>query len=127
MIDNLLRFALGCVEQKASGNAAVIFDGFEQLGFVLFAHARQDANLSLARQFLNAFEIADLVCAPDQRDRFRPQALNFQQIEHRRPVFFQQVSVQRKLAFFEHLLHVQKHALADAGNLQDFLGLADQL
>src|SRR5437016_3907444 len=127
VIDNFLRLALSSVYQEASSDAAVIFNGFEQLGFVLLAHARQNANLALASQFLHAFEIADLVRAPDQSDRLVPEALNFQKIEHGGPILFQQLGMQREPAFFEHLLHVRQHAFADAGDLQDLLRFADQL
>ena len=55
----LVGFGLGGVDQEAAADAAVVFDGFDQLGFVLLAHARQFANLALAGQFLDAVDVAD--------------------------------------------------------------------
>ena len=86
--------AFGGVEQEASGDAAIVFDRLEQLLLVLFAHAGQVADFAFARQFLYAFEIADLVGAPDQGNRLRPQTLDLEQIEHGRAIFFQQLGVQ---------------------------------
>src|SRR5207245_10386938 len=82
VLDYLLRSAIGFVEVEASGNAAIIFNAFEDLLLVLFAHARQSANLAFAREFLYASEVADLKCVPDQRDGLRPESLNLQQLQH---------------------------------------------
>ena len=93
MRNQLLGQLLGRVEQKPSADAAIVFDRLQQLLFMLFAHARQFANLSFARQLFDAIEIADLVGAPDQGDRLRAEALNLEQFEHRRAILFQQLGV----------------------------------
>ena len=120
-------FRLGCINQKAPTNAAIVFDGLEQLRLVLFAHARQFANLALSRQFLDTVHIADFVGAPDERDRLRPQSLNLQQLQHRRAVLLQQFRLHRQLAVFEEFLEIAKHAFADAGNFEDLLRLSDEI
>ncbi len=125
MVDDLLGFAFGGVQQEASGDAAIVFDGLEQFLFVLFTHARQFANLAFARQFLHAFDIAYLIGAPDQGDGLRPQALNLEQVQHRRAIFLQQFGVQRESALFEHFLQVHQHAFADAGDFEHFLGFVE--
>jgi hypothetical protein len=58
----------GGVEEEASADAAVVFDCLEELLLVLFAHAGEFADLSLARELFDAVEIADLVGAPDKGD-----------------------------------------------------------
>ena len=64
------------VDLEPAADPAVIFDGLDQLEFVLFSHARQLANLALAREFFDAVNVADFVGAPDQRDRLRSQTLD---------------------------------------------------
>ncbi len=103
MFDQLFRQLFSRIKQKASSDAAVVFDGLEQLQFVLFAHARQGADFAFARQFLHAFDIADLVGAPDQCDGFRAQTLNLEQVEHGRAIFLQEFGVGFDVAFFEEL------------------------
>ena len=93
---------------------------------MLLAHARQGAELALARQLLYAFEIANLVGAPDQGNGFRSQALHLQQLQHRRTILFQQSGVLRKAAVAKQLLKIGKHAFADAGNGQHLLGFGNQ-
>ena len=61
-----------------------------------------------------------------QRDGLRPQPLNLQQLQHAGPVFLQQLLMQPQLAFAAKLLDVRRHSLADAGNLQQLLGLVEQ-
>ena len=41
--------------------------------------------------------------------------------------FLSNSACSESLPFLKHLLHVQQHALADAGNGQHFLGFADQV
>src|SRR5207249_1023403 len=69
----LRRFRFGGVDQESAADAAVVLDGLEQLLLVLFAHAREFTNLSLAGQFFDAIDIADLVGAPDQGNCLWPQ------------------------------------------------------
>ncbi len=69
-------FGFGGVDEEAAADAAIVLDGFEQLGLVFFAHARQFANSSFARQLLDAFYVADFIGAPDEGDGLRSQALN---------------------------------------------------
>ena len=117
----------GGVEEEASGDAAIVLDGFEQFLLVLLAHAGQTANLAFLGQLLYAFGIADVIGAPDQGDGLRAEALNLQQVEHRGVIFLEQLGVQREPAFFKHFLQVQQHSLADAGDGENFLGFADQV
>ena len=127
MLDDLLGLLFGRVEQEAAGDAAIVFDGLEQLLFLLLAHARKLANLSFPGQLLHAFEITHLVGAPDQSDGLRAQALDLEQVKHRGVIFLEQFGVQRKFALFEHFLHVHQHAFADAGDGEHFLGFVDQV
>ena len=126
VLGQLLRGAVGFVEQEAPGNAAVILNRFQDFLLALFAQARQFAQFAFARQLLHAGEIADLEGAPQQRDGLRPQPLDLQQLQHRGPVLHQQVLVRPKFAAAAQLLDVGRHAFADAGNLQQLLGLVDQ-
>ncbi len=89
MVDDFLGFPFRRVEQETPGDAPVVFDGLKQLLFVLLSHAGKLANLSLSRQFFHALKIADLIGAPDQRNRLWSQALNLEQIKHGRPILLQ--------------------------------------
>ena len=57
---------------------------------------------------------------------FGPKPLDFQQLQHRRPVFLEQFLMLPELACLAELLDVGGHAFADAGNFQQLLGLAEQ-
>ena len=87
MVNQLFGELFGGVEQKAAADAAVIFDRLEQLLLMLFAHARQSADFSFTGQGLHSVEIADLVGAPDKCDGLGAQALDLEQLEHRRAIF----------------------------------------
>ncbi len=67
----LLGGAVGFVQQKAPGDAAIIFDGLEDLLLGLLAQARQLAQLAFARELLHSSQVAYLKGAPDQGNRFR--------------------------------------------------------
>ena len=126
MFGQLLRGAIGFVEQEAPGDAAVILNRLQDFLLALFAQARQFAQLAFARQLLHAGEIAYLEGAPQQRNGLRPQPLDLQQLQHRGPVFLQQLLMRAELAAAAQLLDVGGHAFADAGNLQQLLGFVDQ-
>src|SRR5579863_723591 len=126
VFDDFSGLRLRRVDEKASGDAAIILDRLEQLLLMLFSHARQDANLAFLGQLFHAFRIADLVGAPDQGDGFGTEALNLQQVKHRWMIFIQQIGMQRQLALAKHFLKVGQHSFADAGDREDLLGLADQ-
>ena len=83
------RGAVSFVDEKAAGDAAIIFDGFEYLLLALFAQARQRPQLAFLGQRLDTAEVADLKCAPDQGDGFWPEALDLHEFEHGGPVFLQ--------------------------------------
>ena len=91
MLGQLLRGAVGFVEQEAAGDAAIILDRLQDFLLALFAQARQLAQLAFARQFLHAGEVADLEGAPQQRDGLGAESLDLQQLQHRGPVFLQQL------------------------------------
>src|SRR5208282_486902 len=80
VLHEFFRQFFGSVEQKSSGNAAIILNRFQQLRFLLFTHTRQRADLAFARQLLHALEIADLISAPDQGDGLRSESLNLEQL-----------------------------------------------
>ena len=122
----LFGLGLGGIDEEAAADAAVVLDGLEQLGFVLLAHARQFADLAFARQFLDAIDVADLVGAPDERDGFRAEALNLQQLQHRRVIFLEQFGLHGEFAVCEEFLQVAQHAFADAGNRENLLGVGDE-
>src|SRR5437879_6540622 len=67
---------LGDVDEEAAADAAIIFDGFDELGLVLLAHAWKFADFSFAGKFLHTIDVTDLVGAPDQRDGLWAEALN---------------------------------------------------
>ena len=123
----LLGFDLRVIDEIAAADALVVFDGLDQLEFVLLAHAGKFTNLPGAREFLHSIHVGNLVGAPDQRDRFRPQTLDLQQLQHRRVIFLEQLGVQREPAVLEQFLQVFQHAFADSGNGQHFLGIRDQV
>ena len=127
VLGQLFGLSFGGVDQEAAADAAIVFDRLQQLRFVLLAHAGQFADLSFARKFLDAIDVADFVGAPDQRDGLRAQALNLQQLQHRRVVFLQQFGLNGELAVFEEFLQVAQHALADAGDGEHLLGLGDEV
>src|ERR1019366_2395154 len=64
VLGQLLRSAIGFVEQEAPRNAAVTLNRFQDFLLALFAQTRQFAELAFARQLLHAGEIADLEGAP---------------------------------------------------------------
>ncbi len=105
----------------------VIFDGLDQLEFVLLAHAGEFTNFSGARELLHSVHIGNLVGAPNQRNCFRSQTLDLEQLEHRRVIFFQKLGVQREAAFFEQFLQIVQHAFTDSGNGEHFLGIRDEV
>ena len=127
MLHQFFRQFFGRVEQESSRDAAIVFNRLKQLQFVLFAHARQRADLAFARQLLHALEVADLIGAPDQRNRLRPQTLNLEQFEHRGAVFFQELGVRLDAAIFEKHLQIGQHAFANALYFEKFLRLLDQV
>ena len=98
MLGQLLRGAIGFVEQEAARNAAIILNRLQDFLLALFAQARQFAQLAFARQLLHAGQVAHLERAPQQRDGFRSESLDLQQLQHRRPVFLQQLLVRAELA-----------------------------
>src|ERR1019366_5430000 len=51
--------AVSLVNEKTSGDAAIIFDRLEDLLFALFAHARKGLQLALLSQFLHACKVTD--------------------------------------------------------------------
>ena len=118
--DQLVGQLLGGIEREAAADAPVIFNRLEQFLLVFFAHARQFANLAFARQFFHAVDVANLVGAPDQRNRFWPEALNLEQLKHRRAILFEHLGVDLDIAFAKQVLQVREHAFADAGHRQQF-------
>jgi hypothetical protein len=94
---------------------------------VFFAHARQFADLAFAGEFFYAINVTDLVGAPDERNRFRSQPLDLQQLKHGGVIFFEQFGLHTEAAIFEEFLQVQQHAFADAGDGENFLGFADDV
>ncbi len=123
----LLALDLGGVDQIAATDAAIVLDGFDQLGFVLLTHAREFADFSGACQFLDAVYVADLVGAPDQGDGLGAESLDFQKLEHRRVIFLEQFGLYAELAGVEQFLQVRQHAFADAGNGEHLLGISDDV
>src|SRR5581483_9279033 len=95
--------------------------------FLLLAHARQFLQLALARQFLHSRQIADLVRAPDQRNSFRSQALNPKQFQHGGTILLQKFSVKLELALAADFLDVLRHALSNARNFHQLLGVRGEL
>ena len=111
----------------AAGDAAIILNAFEDLLLRLLPHARQGAQLALARQLFHAFQVTDLEDVPDERNGLGPQALDLEQLQHGRAILFQQLGVQPQLAFFENFLKVHAHSLADAGNGEQRFLVADDV
>ncbi len=80
MFNDFVRLAFGRIEQEPSSDAPIVLDGLEEFLFLFFAHAREFANLSFAREFGHSLNIAYLIGAPDQRDSFRSQPLYLQAV-----------------------------------------------
>ena len=64
VLGQLFRGAVGFVQQEAAGDAAIVLDGLQDFLLGLLAHARQFAQFAVARQLLDAGEIAHLESAP---------------------------------------------------------------
>ncbi len=124
---DFLALDLGDVDEEASADATIVFDRLHQLGLVLLAHAGKFADFSFAREFLDTVDIADFVGAPDQRDRLGTEALNLEQLQHRGVIFCEQFSLDGEFSCAEELLQVGKHALANAGNGEHLLRIADDV
>src|SRR5262249_15168925 len=127
VVDNLLGLRFGGLEKETASNSAIVFDGLEQLLLVFFAHPRQDSNFAFTAELLHAFEVRHLVRAPDQRDGFGTEALNFQQLQHGRVVLFEQLGMQFEPALTHHLFQVLEHAFANTGDGQDLFRFRDQI
>ena len=127
MLDNFFRLLFGRVEEKASGDATVVFDGLEQLLLVFLPHTGKLAYFSLAREFGHTLQIAHVIGTPDEGNGLGAEALDLEQVEHGGMILGKQFGVQRKFSFLEHLLQVYQHAFADAGDSQDFFGIIYQV
>ena len=118
MLGQLFSQLLGRIDQKASANATIVLDRFQQFLFVLFAHARQGADFSLPCQLFHSLEVANLVGAPDEGNRLRAQSLNLEQLKHGGAIFLQQLNMDFDGAFLEEMLQIGEHAFADARHFQ---------
>ncbi len=90
--------AVGLVNQEASGDAAIVLDGLEDLLFALFAHAGKSLQLAFFGELFDAVKVADLEGAPDQSDGLRSEALDFEQLQHGWVKFLQQFLMQLELS-----------------------------
>ena len=126
VLGQLFRRAVGFIQQKPPRDAAIILDCFEDFLLALLAHARQFAQLAVARQLFHSGEIAYLEGAPQQRDGLRSEPLNLQQLQHAGPVLLQQFLVLRKLAFAAQLLNIRRHSFTDTGNPQQLFRFIQQ-
>ena len=70
------RLGFGDIDQKPSGDSAIVFDGLQQFLLMLFAHARQFADLAFAGKLFHAIDVRDLIGVPNQRNRLRPETLD---------------------------------------------------
>ena len=102
-------------------------DRFQNVLFAFFAEARQVAQLAFARQLLHLLHGARLECFPEKRDFLRPERLQFQQMQNRFGIFFEEFCSQGIIAGLENFLDVIGHALADAGQFHQFFAVARQL
>ena len=118
-----VRELMGLIGAEAAGVAPVILDALQQLGGELLAHPRQGIQMALPGRRLQRIDIGDLQRGPDQRDRLRPHPRQAQQLEHRRLVLLQQLLPQRHRPRRHQIADIRRHALADAGNRQQFLGV----
>src|SRR5271157_1331510 len=126
VLGQFLRGAVGFVDQEASSNAAIILDCLQDFLLALLAQPRQLAQLAFARQIFHPSDIAHLEGAPQQRAGLRAEPLDLQQLQHRWPVFLQQLLMNPKFAAAAQLLDVRRHAFANAGNLQQLLRIVQQ-
>ena len=115
------------INQEPPRNFAVTLNRLQQLLLMLLAHPWQDLNLPLASQLLHAVHVRHLVSAPDQGNRLRPQALNLQQIQHRRLVLRQHLRMNANRPRRKKLLQVRQHPSTDAGNFQKLFRFLNQI
>ncbi len=78
-------------------------------------------SLPSVRELLKSLDRGDFEMAPEKRDFFRPERLQRKQIEQRGRIFLQQLLAEGVVAGFQDFLDVLGHAVADAGQLFEFL------
>src|SRR5579859_1465222 len=123
----LFAFDFGCVDEVPAPDAFVVFNGLDQLGFMFLTHAGKFANFASTSKLVDAINVADLEGIPDKLDRLWSQALNSQQLQHRRVILLQQFGLHRELSGMEELLQIVQHALADAWNGEHLLGVGEDV
>ena len=120
-------FALGEVQQKASGRFLDHFDGLEDVGFAFLAEAGEFAQFAFAGQIFDLFDSGGFEGAPEKGDLFGAERLNVEEVENRGGIFFQQFFAQGVVAVLEDFADVLGHAVADAGELGEFFFVAGDL
>ncbi len=105
---------LGLVNAEAAGVFAVVFDALEELGDELFAHARELGEMAGFGGGFERVDIADLAGGPDEGYGFGAHAGETQEVEHRGPIFLQELFAEGEGSGGEDGLDVGRHAFADA-------------
>ena len=103
--------------------ALVIGDAGFQLFKRLLAEAGQGRGAAILKRRFKLLDRPHLQRFPKQRDTFGPHPGQSQQLQHGRLVAREQLFPQRKRAGPLDLLNVGGHALADAGDGEQFFGL----
>src|SRR5262249_46637475 len=109
--------AVGVIEQKASGTAAVLLDGSQDLLLELLAHARQQPEFSLFADPLEVIDRAHPIVLVDQRDSLGTEALDLEQLERGRRILREQQIAPLEAAAFGDLLQHGGDTFADAADL----------
>jgi hypothetical protein len=96
-------------------------DRFENLLFELRAHARQRAKLLIQAELFQIVDGGDPEMLDDERDRLRPEPLDFQQFKRRRWVFLKHLIAPLERPAIGDLGENRGHAFPDSGDVRDLL------
>ena len=105
----------GDVEADAAAGALEKFDGFENVLLGFFTEAGNVAEFAFAGEFGDVLDRAGLEFLPEERDLFRAEALERENVENRRGIFLQELLAEAVVAGLENFVDVIGHAFADAG------------
>src|SRR5262245_19192842 len=101
----------------ATGESLALLDRFEDECGLLLAHPAHRTDSAFLDRRLEIVERAHAQLAIEHRDRFRPDALQVEQIENRRRKFRDELTMVRRIARARDLADAGRKVLADAGNL----------
>ena len=118
---------VGDVEAEAAAGALENFDGFENVLFAFFAEAGNVAQFAFAGEFFDVLDRAGLEFLPEERDLFRAEALERENVENRRGIFLQELLAEAVVAGLENFVDVIGHAFADAGKFGELVAVFGEI